>query len=122
MSIVKCPSCESQDLEILQNGAYKCKACSAIFHHENPIQPQTTIINNGPSAVYAEKSKVAAILLCFFLGSLGIHSFYLGKVGAGILSLLFCWTFIPAFIAFIQFIMLLCMSDAEFRERYCRIR
>ena len=122
MSIVKCPSCNSQELEVLSNGAYKCKTCGAIFNHENPAQPQTTIINNGPAAVYTEKSRVAAILLCFFLGSFGIHSFYLGRVGAGILALLFCWTFIPALVAFIQFIILLCMSDTEFKEKYCRIR
>ena len=33
------------------------------------------------------KSFVAAILLCFFLGSLGIHRFYVGKIGTGILML-----------------------------------
>ena len=32
----------------------------------------------------AEKSKTVAALLCFFLGSLGIHRFYLGKIGTGI--------------------------------------
>jgi TM2 domain. len=36
----------------------------------------------------AKKSKVAAALLCFFLGALGIHRFYVGKVGTGILYLL----------------------------------
>ena len=34
------------------------------------------------------KSKVAALLLCFFLGYLGLHRFYVGKVGTGILQLL----------------------------------
>jgi TM2 domain-containing membrane protein YozV len=36
----------------------------------------------------AEKSKVVAALLCFFLGMLGIHRFYLGKIGTGIIQLL----------------------------------
>jgi len=35
----------------------------------------------------AEKSKTVAALLCFFLGSLGIHRFYLGKIGTGILQI-----------------------------------
>lgn len=34
------------------------------------------------------KSFVAALLLCFFLGSLGIHRFYVGKIGTGILMLI----------------------------------
>jgi hypothetical protein len=33
------------------------------------------------------KSRLAAALLCFFLGVLGIHRFYVGKVGTGILML-----------------------------------
>lgn len=42
-----------------------------------------------------------------------IHDFYAGKIGLGILYLLFFWTFIPAFAAFIQAIIALCKtSDA----------
>ena len=35
----------------------------------------------------SEKSKVTAALLCFFFGALGIHRFYVGKVGTGLLYL-----------------------------------
>jgi TM2 domain-containing membrane protein YozV len=35
------------------------------------------------------KNKVVAGLLAIFVGGLGIHKFYLGKVGQGILYLLF---------------------------------
>jgi len=34
------------------------------------------------------KSRLVALLLCFFLGWLGIHRFYVGKIGTGILMLL----------------------------------
>jgi TM2 domain-containing membrane protein YozV len=34
------------------------------------------------------KSRLVALLLCFFLGALGVHRFYLGKIGTGILMLL----------------------------------
>ena len=36
----------------------------------------------------SDKAMVPAVLLCFFLGMLGIHRFYVGKVGTGILMIL----------------------------------
>lgn len=64
------------------------------------------------------KSRLAAILLAFFLGGFGVHKFYLGQVVAGIFYLLFCWTFIPSIIAFIEFIIYICMSDEDFAKKY----
>jgi len=38
-------------------------------------------------AATASKSWIAALLLCFFVGTFGIHRFYVGKIGTGILML-----------------------------------
>lgn len=64
------------------------------------------------------KSKTTATVLCLFLGGFGIHRFYLGQTGLGILYLIFCWTFVPAFIALIDLIILLLMSEETFNQKY----
>lgn len=44
--------------------------------------------NNGYVPQVQPKSKLVTLLLCYFLGGWGIHRFYNGKVGTGILWLL----------------------------------
>lgn len=36
----------------------------------------------------SDKSNTVALLLCLFLGFLGVHRFYVGKIGTGILMLI----------------------------------
>lgn len=36
-------------------------------------------------AAESSKSRLVAAILCFFLGWLGVHRFYVGKAGTGIL-------------------------------------
>ncbi len=64
------------------------------------------------------KSKIVAAILALVLGGLGIHKFYLGQNGWGIIYLLFFWTFIPAIVAFVEFILLLLMNDDRFDEKF----
>jgi TM2 domain-containing membrane protein YozV len=64
------------------------------------------------------KNKGTAAILALFLGGLGIHQFYLGNSGRGILYLLFCWTFIPVIISIIDFLILIFTSEGHFHSKY----
>ena len=50
-------------------------------------QPQTVVIIQDKQTG-KEKNKWVAFLLCIFLGCLGFHRFYEGKIATGILYLL----------------------------------
>jgi TM2 domain-containing membrane protein YozV len=72
----------------------------------------------APVIVTAPKSRSAAVLLAMLLGGLGFHKFYLNSPGLGVIYLLFCWTFIPAIIGFLEDLGYLCMSEQGFQQRY----
>jgi TM2 domain-containing membrane protein YozV len=48
------------------------------------------------------RDEVVGILLALFLGSFGIHHFYLRRTGLGILYCCFFWTGIPAMLGFFE--------------------
>ncbi len=63
-------------------------------------------------------NKIAAGVLAILLGGIGIHKFYLGQNGRGVLYLLFFWTGIPAIIGLIEGIIYLTMSDEAFDAKF----
>lgn len=61
--------------------------------------------------VISSKSKVTAAVLCLFLGEIGIHRFYAGKIGTGLL-----WMFtlgLGGIGWLVDFIMILCGSFTD---------
>jgi TM2 domain-containing membrane protein YozV len=48
------------------------------------------------------KNPTTAVVLALLLGGIGAHKFYLGQTGMGVLYLIFCWTYIPAIVGFIE--------------------
>ena len=71
-----------------------------------------------------DRNKYVAALLAFFFGFLGIHRFYLGRNGTGVLMIVLSITVIGLLVtclwAFIDTIRYLIMSDDEFARRYAR--
>lgn len=64
------------------------------------------------------RSKSTAAVLAILFGGIGIHKFYLGKPGWGLLYIFFSWTFIPMVVGVIEGIIYLSMSDRAFETRY----
>lgn len=97
-----------------QNSAAKNGINININSSSNTTIPQAYIEASGVSGPRKAVNKVAYCLLALFLGGLGGHKFYAGKIGMGFLYLIFCWTYIPSIIAFIEFIIALCKpADAN---------
>lgn len=50
----------------------------------------------------ARRDEVIGVLLAVFLGSFGLHHFYLRRNGLGVLYLLLSWTGIPGIVGFVE--------------------
>ncbi len=126
-----CPQCGAP----IDPNATECKYCGeklvvqqtaqSINTNNAAPQPQVIIQQVAPQGqpVYVTginptwpiKSKVVAGLLGIFLGGIGAHKFYLGKIGMGILYVCLCWTGIPAVVGCIEGIIYLCSNDENFQ-------
>ena len=71
----------------------------------------------GPDPMWPARSKMAAGILAILLGDLGVHKFYMGKIGMGILYLVFCWTGVPAIIGLVEGIIYLTSSRYDFEMK-----
>ncbi|MDD3114217.1 MAG: TM2 domain-containing protein [Anaerovibrio sp.] len=61
------------------------------------VSGETVLVSPGKVV-----NKTVYILLALFLGGFGAHKFYTGRIGLGILYLVFFWTWIPGIIAAIE--------------------
>ncbi len=98
MALIYCRECGKQ----ISDNATACPHCGYT------LKPQAVVDPNR-----SDKDWLTCVLLSFFLGSLGIHSFYVGKTVVGIVQILTlggCGIW-----ALIDFIMIVCGSyrDAE---------
>ena len=66
------------------------------------------------------KEKLVAALLAFFGGPLGLHRFYLGQTGLGVLYI--CTFFISWIVAIIDTVVFLAMDEDDFDFKYNRFK
>ncbi len=92
--------CAYCGVEINPNAAV-CLSCGC------PTSSGQHIKKENDSWIPADKDKLVAILLAFFLGGFGIHNFYLGETKKGLLRLLTCWFGLGGLLALIDFIKML---------------
>lgn len=92
-----------------------CRTCGAPILAAAEICPKCGVRQR---VVSGGKNRGLAAVLALFLGGIGVHKFYLGQIGLGVIYLLFCWTFIPAIVALIEAILLFAMTDEKFAAKY----
>lgn len=127
---VQCPRCGAP----VQHGDTQCPHCGAYMNNNQSYgggyqfsggygpgtaSPQwlaNDAFADGPEG----KSRGVTALLAILLGGLGVHYFYLGRVGAGLISLLLTvlscslWQIV----VLIQGILMFCMDNQTFRNKY----
>lgn len=106
MALISCDECGKE----VSNKAISCPGCGAPIIDVDP--------KHRPVVVTAHRNRSTATALALFLGGLGVHKFYLNRPGWGLLYAIFCWTFIPLVIGFIEALIYIFMSDQEFQESY----
>ncbi|TPG18458.1 TM2 domain-containing protein [Sphingomonas koreensis] len=88
-------------------------------------QPGTMPAVAAPPRRTGGKNKYVAAVLAFLFGVLGVHRFYLGRTGSGILMLVLTITVVGLAItglwALIDTIRYLVMSEDDFAARYDRL-
>ena len=88
-AVTVCPKCggskisfqrESSGVQGYHKTTALCKSCGNTWTTANDL-------SNVGMSTGSNKSKGVALILCIFLGEFGIHYFYVGKIGMGILYL-----------------------------------
>jgi hypothetical protein len=91
-----------------------CSKCGHMVHESAPACPQCGAPRfAGAVAPYgaSPKSRLVALLFCLFLGGLGIHRFYVGKNGTGLL-----WLLTLGFVGIGALIDLILIASGSFKD------
>ena len=97
METIKCKDCGEE----INANAEICPKCGC----RQKALPSSNANSDGNAS---PKSRLAACLLCWFLGCIGVHRFYVGKIGTGIAQIFTLGGF--GIWALVDFIMICCGS------------
>jgi TM2 domain-containing membrane protein YozV/Tfp pilus assembly major pilin PilA len=93
-------------------GHKQCDSCGADILAKAEICPKCGVRQ------HSNVNKAVLLLLTFFFGGIGAHRFYLRNWGLGTLYLVFFWTFIPALVALVEFVVFCFTSSERLNEKY----
>ena len=94
-----------------------CYACASVIDSRTVDCPRCGVRQPDAVGGYG-KDRLIATLLALLLGSFGVHRFYLGNIALGVVYLLFFWTGIPGFIAWLEAIYFLTRSNEDWARTY----
>lgn len=110
---VVCPECGKQ-VESVSNASRDDR--NIIINNNNAASASsaaTVYVSTLPKNLISPKSRLVAFLLCLFLGVIGFHRFYVGKIGTGIIMILLMFTGIGEIWLLIDFIMIIVGSFTD---------
>jgi len=90
-----------------------CSSCGEIIKKEAEICVKCGVRQRGAPKKEAsfegtsDRDWLTTLLLCLFLSGFGVHRFYVGKIGTGILMILFGWLSLGIW-HLVDFIMICC--------------
>ena len=119
---MKCPTCGGDKFRHKGGTTYRCVYCGGTVIGPEPqrsaVASERDRVSQQDTSRRSYKDKTTALILCLFLGGIGVHKFYLGQTALGVLYLLFFWTQIPIIISIIEFIVMAVSSNEEFDRKY----
>ena len=113
-----CPNC-GNNMGVMNTDPRdnKCKKCGKELGYSNfcPECGTSAKYQNNPEYNGKVVNKIAYGLIAILLGGFGIHRFYAGRIGSGIVYLIFFWTFIPAILGLIEGILAFTREEIDDR-------